>query len=104
MNAQTKLIHVAHNFRCDRDTAELGEDYLELARIERAYKLLEARLERAAIATKSRLAAKTVLELGETLADIRHDASFGSTLALAHDAYHEAMVRPVQVRKLEAVA
>ena len=92
------IIHVSTNFACDRETAELGEDAHELRKIERAYRLLEARINRAARKVHSARATATVMLLDEGLADVRHDASFGATLALAEDAYGEAMVRPIERR------
>ncbi len=94
--------YVSFNYQCDRATGELGEDHHILAGIERAYRLLEARLERGAVAAHSDRATRAILELGELLADARHDASFGSTLALAADAHGEAMVRPVEIKSKRA--
>ena len=92
------VIHVSHNFTCDRDIRELGEDHPELKRVEWAYRIYERALERAARKVHSARATASVMLLGEGLADSRHDASFGSTLSLAEDAYGEAMVRPVEVK------
>lgn len=96
--------YVSFSYLCDRATRELGEDCQELQKVDRAYRLLEARLEKAAVKVQSDRATSAVLALGEQLADARHDASFGSTLALAQDAYAEAMVRPVRKSKTRAVA
>lgn len=87
-----RVYHVATSFVCDRETCELGEDYPELLKIERAYRLLERRLERAPVALHARRAITAAHEMSEGLADIRHDASFGATLALAKDAFEEARV------------
>ena len=84
--------YVATSFRCDRETAELGEDYPTVAGIERAYRLLERRLERAQPTLHARRTIETVMELSQLLADARHDASFGTTLALAREAFAEARV------------
>lgn len=84
--------HMATSFACDRETAELGEDYPELRKIERAYRLLERRLERAPVKLHAKRAIRTAHELAMGLADLRHDASLGSTLALAKDAHEEARV------------
>ncbi|MDZ4869836.1 MAG: hypothetical protein SGI91_21130 [Alphaproteobacteria bacterium] len=86
------IYHVATSFACDRETCELGEDYPELQKIERAYRLLERRLERAPALLHARCAIKSAHSLSESLADARHDASFGSTLSLAEDAFGEARV------------
>ena len=88
----TKIYHAATALACDRETAELGEDYPELQKIERAYRLLERRLERAPVALHASRAIRTAHELAMGLADIRHDASLGSTLSLAKDAFEEARV------------
>lgn len=87
-----RIYHVATSFACERETCELGEDYPELLRIERAYRLLERRLERAPHVLHARPAIRSANELSLGLADIRHDASFGATLDLALDAYKEARV------------
>lgn len=104
-DAQDALPHkrpyyVATSFRCDRETAELGEDYPALVKIERAYRLLERRLERAPATLHAGRAIRVAHELAESLADARHDASLGSTLALAKDAFAEARV----VRVVRTVA
>ncbi len=87
-----RIYHVATSFACDRETCELGEDYPELKKIERAYRLLEQRLERAPVQLHARRAIKSAHSLSESLADARHDASFGATLSLAEDAFEEARV------------
>ena len=89
-------MRTATSYACDRDTRELGEDLAELRRIERAYRLLESRLERAAVKCHSVRACRSILDLGASLADARHDASFGSTLSLAEDAAAEARVVDIQ--------
>lgn len=91
-DAGRRVYHVATSFRCDRETCELGEDYPELLKIERAYRLLERRLERAPVALHARRAITAAHEMSEGLADVRHDASFGATLSLAKDAFEEARV------------
>jgi hypothetical protein len=83
---------MATSFVCDPETAALGEDYPELEKIERAYRLLERRLERAPYVLHARRAIKSAHDMSCGLADTRHDASFGSTLSLAKDAYEEARV------------
>jgi hypothetical protein len=90
--ARPSAYHVATSFACDRETAELGEDYPELMRIERAYRLLERRLERAPARLHAGRAIRSAHELAESLADARHDASFGATLSLAQDAFAETRV------------
>jgi hypothetical protein len=87
-----RIYHVATSFACDRDTCELGEDYPELKKIERAYRLLEQRLERAPVLLHARQAIKSAHNLSAGLADVRHDASFGAILSLAEDAFEEARV------------
>lgn len=87
-----RTLHVAKSFVCDRETCELGEDFPELQKIERAYRLLERRLERAPLALHARRSIRSAHELSEALADARHDASFGATLSLAKDAFIEARV------------
>jgi len=89
---RSTVLRVATSYVCDRETRELGEDYFELAKVERAYRLLERRLTRAAPALHARRSIETVTEFNLLLADARHDASLGSTLALAKDAYSEARV------------
>ena len=88
----TRIIHVATSFACGRETAELGEDFPELQKIERAYRLLERRLERAPVRLHAARAIRAAHDLAASLADARHDASFGATLALAADAFAEARV------------
>jgi hypothetical protein len=87
-----RIYHVATSFACDRETCELGEDYPELKKIERAYRLLEQRLERAPVILHARQAIKSAHNLSAGLADVRHDASFGAILSLAEDAFDEARV------------
>jgi hypothetical protein len=87
-----RVYHVATSFACGRETAELGEDYPELMKIERAYRLLERRLERAPARLHAGRSIRSAHELAESLADARHDASFGATLSLAQDAFAEARV------------
>jgi hypothetical protein len=87
-----RVYHVATSFACDPETAALGEDYPELEKIERAYRLLERRVARAPYVLHARRAIKSAHDLSCGLADTRHDASFGSTLSLAKDAYEEARV------------
>ena len=86
------ILHTASSFACSRDTAELGEDYAELQKIDRAYRLLERRLTRAAVRLNTRDAITTVTEFNLLLADARNDASWGRTLDLAKDAAEEARV------------
>jgi len=93
-----RIYHVATSFVCDRETCELGEDYPELQMIERAYRLLEQRLERAPTLLHARKAIKSAHNLSAGLADIRHDASFGAILSLAEDAFAEARVVKVARR------
>jgi hypothetical protein len=90
--APPTIRYVATSYICDRDTRELGEDYAQLKKVERAYRLLERRLSRAAVGLRSRRAVSTVTEFNLLLADARHDASWGATLALAKDASDEARV------------
>lgn len=94
-----RTYYVATSFVCDRGTCELGEDYPELLKIERAYRLLERRLELAPVRLHARRAIKCAHDLGALLADARHDASFGSTLALAADAFDEARVVKIAPRR-----
>lgn len=82
----------ATSFACDRETRELGEDYGDLRKIDRAYRLLERRLAQAQPHLRSRRSLSTVMDLSLALADARHDASLGSTLSLARDAFVEARV------------
>jgi hypothetical protein len=89
---RSRIYHVATSFVCDRETCELGEDYPELQKIERAYRLLEQRLERAPAVLHARKAIKSAHNLSAGLADVRHDASFGAILSLAEDAFAEARV------------
>ena len=101
--ATSTFRYVAASRHCDRETAELGEDYPTLLRIERAYRLLERRLERAQPKLHARRAIETVLELSQSLADARHDASFGATLSLARDAFEDAhVVRMARERQIAA--
>jgi len=86
------IIRVASSYVCDRETRELAEDYTALQKVERAYRLFEHRLTRSALELQSRRAISTVTEFNLLLADARHDASWGSTLALAKDADQEARV------------
>jgi hypothetical protein len=90
--ARKTILRTASSFVCTRDAAELGEDYFELQKIDRAYRLLERRLTRAAVRLNARDAISTVTEFNLLLADARHDASWGATLDLAKDAYEEARV------------
>lgn len=89
-------VHTATSLRYDRETAELGEDYPELLRIERAYRLLERRLDLAQPTLHARRSITSIMDLAQSLADARHDASFGATLSLARDAFAEARVVKIQ--------
>ncbi|MEQ1866694.1 MAG: hypothetical protein ABL996_18815 [Micropepsaceae bacterium] len=86
------ILHTASSFACSSETAELGEDYAELQKIDRAYRLLERRLTRAAVRLNARDAISTVTEFNLLLADARNDAAWGPTLDLAKDAAEEARV------------
>jgi hypothetical protein len=97
-----RTYYVATSFVCSRETCELGEDYPELLKIERAYRLLERRLERAPARLHARAAIRSIQDLSEGLADARHDASLGSTLSLAEDAFAEARV--VKIARAPAYA
>lgn len=90
--ARKTILHTATSFACPRDAAELGEDYAELQKIDRAYRLLERRLTRSAVRLNARDAIRTVTEFNLLLADARHDASWASTLDLAKDAAEDARV------------
>jgi hypothetical protein len=85
-------VYVATSFACSRETRELGEDYAELKKIERAYRLLEHRLVSAQPRLQAERALSTVLDFSLTLADARHDASWGTTLSAAREAFVEARV------------
>lgn len=89
---KSNVRYAATSFTCDRETRELGEDYPELQRIARAYRLLERRL----IAAQRRLGAgrslSAVMDFSLALADADHDASLGSMVALAREAFIEARV------------
>jgi hypothetical protein len=90
--ALKSILHVASSFACGRDTAELGEDYAELQKIDRTYRLLERRLTRAAVRLNTREAISTVTEFNLLLADARNDAAWGATLSHAKDAAEESRV------------
>jgi len=90
--ARKTTIEVSSSFVCGRETSELGEDYAELKKVDRAYRLLERRLTRSALKLQTRDAISTVTEFNLLLADARHDASWGATLSLAKDAHEEARV------------
>lgn len=82
----------ATSYVCDRATRELGEDYPELRKIDRAYRLLERRLAAAQPRLQARRSLSTVMDFSLALADAKHDASLGSTVSLARDAFVEARV------------
>ena len=82
----------ATSYVCDRETRELGEDYLELKKIARACRLLERRLTAAQPRLRARRSLSTVIDFSLALADARHDASLGATVSLARDAFVEARV------------
>jgi hypothetical protein len=87
-----QAVYTATSFACGRATRELGEDYPELKKIERAYRLLEHRLAAAQPRLQARRALSTVMDFSLTLSDARHDACWGATLELARDAFAEARV------------
>ena len=93
------MISVSHNFRCDTETAELGEDYAELERVARVERLLQLRLARAKLRCGSRQAVNSVTRFAATLSDAGHDASFPDVIELAVEAAGEAMVRKMEVRQ-----
>lgn len=90
--AKPKARHTATSYVCDRETRELGEDYPELQRIARAYRLLERRLTAAQRRLRAGRSLSAVMDFSLALADADHDASLGSTVTLAHDAFVEARV------------
>jgi hypothetical protein len=98
--ARKTIFHTATSFACPRATAELGEDYPELLKIDRAYRLLERRLTRAAVRLNARHAIRTVTEFNLLLADARHDAAWASTLDEAKDAHEEARV--MRIARIDA--
>lgn len=92
-----RTLYTATSYICDRETRELGEDYPELNKIARAYRLLEHRLTAAQARLRARRSLASVMDFSLALADANHDASLGSTVALARDAFVEARV--VKVRR-----
>lgn len=88
------VMWVSHSYAADRETRELGEAYQDLRKIERAFRLLERRVDRAAPQVHGK-AARLVQELSEMLLEVRHDTCLGSTVDLARDAFGEAVVRKV---------
>lgn len=88
----------ATSYACDREIRELGEDYPELQKIDRAYRVLEGRLLRAQPKLRSRRSISTAMEFSLALADAKHDASLDSTLSLAREAFVEARVVKVAQR------
>jgi hypothetical protein len=90
--ARQSPIYTATSFACDRETRELGEDYPELRKIERAYRLLEHRLAAAQPRLRAKRALSTAIDFNLTLSDARHDASWAATLSLAREAFAEARV------------
>jgi len=89
---RAQIIHVAMSRGCDRETAELGEDYAELSGVEVAFRLLMARLNRARRRCNSDDGRASIKEMLVLLPDARHDASWAGTLAVAKDAAAEARV------------
>jgi hypothetical protein len=87
-----KTRSTATSYVCDRETRELGEDYLELKKIDSAFRLLERRIAVAQPRLRARRSLSTVMDFSLALADARHDASLGSTVSLARDAFVEARV------------
>ncbi len=85
-------LYTATSYVCDRETRELGEDYPELKKIVRAFRLLEQRLTAAQPRLRARRSLSTVLDFSLALGDANHDASLGSTVSLARDAFVEARV------------
>ncbi len=90
-------MHVSHNFACDRQIRELGEDYLELKLVARTMRLLQLRVSRARLRVDSPRAKETLFELDLLLQDARDDSSIAASESLAKDAAVEAMVGPVRV-------
>jgi hypothetical protein len=91
-SASSKTRSTATSYVCDRETRELGEDYPELKKIDRAFRLLERRIAAAQPRLRARRSLSTVMDFGLALADAKHDASLGSTVSLACDAFVEARV------------
>ena len=92
-------IYASTSFACDRDTRELGEDYPELKKIDRSYRLLAHRVDRARHKANARATVRMLTELDMLLADARHDVSWQTTLDEAKDAFAEArVVRIVRTR------
>jgi hypothetical protein len=88
----SKTRSTATSYVCDRETRELGEDYPELKKIDRAFRLLEMRVAAAQPRLRAKRSLSTVMDFSLALADARHDASLGSTVSLARDAFVEARV------------
>lgn len=92
-------MNVSVNFRVDRETRELGEDYEHLAEVEKAYRTLEATLAKVAFKVKSKRARAVVTEFIETLDDAARDASVISTVSIARDAAADARVVRIGVAR-----
>lgn len=90
-------IYVATCSRVGTETCELGEDFPELQKIDRAARLLEQRLTRAARNLNARTTIESVTELNLMLSDARHDSSFDALLARAETAFADARV--VRIRQ-----
>lgn len=87
-----QTLYAATSYVCDRETRELGEDYPELKKIARACRLLERRLAAAQPRLQARRSLSAVMDFRLALADADHDASLGTTVSLASDAFSEARV------------
>ena len=91
------VVHVSHNFTCDRETAELGEAFPAAAVAEELYNKLREALQRVQ-KSGGQEADERASEFLELLAVARNDSSWGKFMVDTEDAFTEAMVRPV-IRK-----
>jgi len=87
-----RTVRVATSFRVDRETAELGEDHHLIRAVDRARRLLLARVERAYSVCDSKPAKDAMRELRLTVPDTFSDACFAGVLAMAKDAAYETRV------------
>lgn len=89
------IIHVSTNFTCDRETAELGEAFPEIAAVEEAYNKLHEALKRAQRCDSQQVDTRAS-EFLELLCVAHSDSSWALLLVNAEDAFTEARVRPIE--------
>jgi len=93
IHQKSEITYVSMAYRCEYETRALGEDYMELLKIGRAWALLRKRIETVMPKLYAKDAKESVQELSQVLPDVFNDASWDKLLLRAQEAFDEADVR-----------